>query len=126
MNKMNGILKAYRDFLASFGQRNDAILTRWLGENAGPETILTLATLKKGAIANWRRKGLAPLPGSKELVERLEREGWPRAIVSSGPRANLETVLDVLRFRTLFQATVSVTENRPQTYFRPPLLGAEA
>ncbi|HSP68263.1 MAG TPA: HAD hydrolase-like protein, partial [Bryobacteraceae bacterium] len=34
-----GVCITRQDFLSSFGQRNDAILAKWLGENAGAGKI---------------------------------------------------------------------------------------
>jgi beta-phosphoglucomutase len=108
-----GVSITYQDFLASFGQRNDAILTRWLGENASAECIRQIGDSKEERYRELaRREGLTPLPGAAEWVERLNREGWPQAIASSAPRANVETVLDVLRFGPLIQATVAAEDVR--------------
>jgi beta-phosphoglucomutase len=128
-----GVTITYQDFLASFGQRNDAILTTWLGENAGAETIRSLGDAKEVRYRELaRHEGLTPLPGAAEWVERLKCEGWLQAIASSAPRANVETVLDVLRFRALFQATVAAEDVRdgkpaPDVFLAAAArLGAEA
>ena len=106
-----------QDFLASFGQRNDAIIPRWLGENASTEEIERIGDAKEARYRELvRQEGLAPLPGAAEWVERLHREGWQQAIASSAPRANVDAVLDALGLRRWFQATVSaedVTAGKP-------------
>lgn len=108
-----GVSITYQDFLASFGQRNDAILTRWLGEDAGADTIRQIGDRKEERYRELaQREGLTPLPGAAEWVEGLNREGWQQAIASSAPRANVETVLDVLRFGPLIQATVAAEDVR--------------
>jgi beta-phosphoglucomutase len=108
-----GVSITYQDFLASFGQRNDAILTGWLGESVSAECIRQLGDSKEERYRELaRREGLTPLPGAAEWVERLNREGWPQAIASSAPRANVETVLDVLHFGPLIQATVAAEDVR--------------
>ena len=43
-------------------------------------------------------------------MERLHDQGWLQAIASSAPRLNVEAVLDALRFRPWFQATVSAED----------------
>lgn len=112
-----GVPISYEDFLASFGQRNDAILTEWLGQNATPEAIDRIGKAKEERYRELvRREGLSPLPGAAEWLERLHREGWSQAVASSAPRANVDTVLTVLRFTDWFQATVSaedVTVGKP-------------
>jgi beta-phosphoglucomutase len=106
-----------QDFLASFGQRNDAIIPRWLGENASTGDIERIGDAKESRYRELvRQEGLAPLPGAAEWVERLHREGWQQAIASSAPRANVDAVLDALGLRRWLQATVSaedVTAGKP-------------
>src|SRR5581483_7915953 len=53
---------------------------------------------------------LKPLPGVRELLERLEREEIPRAVVTSTPRANLDMILDAIRISGCFQALVSAED----------------
>jgi beta-phosphoglucomutase family hydrolase len=106
-----GISITLQDFLSSFGQRNDAILTRWLGKQATPETIQRIGDAKEFRYRELvRLEGLAPLPGAAEWVERLHAQGWRQAIASSAPRLNVETILDVLGFSGPFQATVSAED----------------
>ena len=102
-----------QDFLASFGQRNDAILAKWLGENAGAGKIEQIGNDKEERYRELvRQEGLLPLPGAAEWVERLHHEGWRQAIASSAPRSNVEVVLDALRMRPWFQAAVSAEDVR--------------
>lgn len=106
-----------QDFLASFGQRNDAIIPRWLGADARAEDIERIGDAKESLYRELvRAEGLAPLPGAAEWVERLHHQGWRQAIASSAPRANVDAVLDALGLRRWFQATVSaedVTAGKP-------------
>lgn len=112
-----GVHITYQDFLASFGQRNDAIIPRWLGEDAHVEDIERIGDAKESLYREFvRLEGLAPLPGAAEWVERLHLQGWRQAIASSAPRANVDAVLDALGLRRWFQATVSaedVTAGKP-------------
>ena len=57
-----------------------------------------------------REHGIAPLPGVLEWVNLLHREGWRQAVASAAPRANIETILDVLRASKCFQAIVSADD----------------
>ena len=108
-----GVGLTRQDFLASFGQRNDAILGKWLGEKAAPGEIEQIGNDKEERYRELvRQEGLLPLPGAAEWVERLHREGWRQAIASSAPRSNVETVLDALRMRPWFQAAVSAEDVR--------------
>ena len=108
-----GVDLTRQDFLASFGQRNDAILAKWLGENAAPGEIEQIGNDKEERYRELvRQERLLPLPGAAEWVERLHREGWRQAIASSAPRSNVETVLDALHMRPWFQAAVSAEDVR--------------
>jgi HAD superfamily hydrolase (TIGR01509 family) len=109
--RAEGVDLSYDRFLASFGQRNDRILGGWLGEGADAARIRRIGDWKE---AEYRRlaeeRGLTPLPGAREWVERLHRDGWKQAIASSAPRLNVETMLHVLRMDGLIDAMVSADE----------------
>jgi len=108
-----GVAITRQAFLSSFGQRNDAILAKWLGENAGAGKIEQIGNDKEERYRELvRQEGLLPLPGAAEWVERLHHEGWRQAIASSAPRSNVEAVLDALRMRPWFQAAVSAEDVR--------------
>ncbi|HEV2688468.1 MAG TPA: HAD family phosphatase [Bryobacteraceae bacterium] len=108
---------SHAQFLETFGQRNDAILPRWLGTTATAEQIQRIGDAKEALYRKLVREGgLRPLPGAKEWVERLHREGWRQAIASSAPRANVEAVLEVMGMAGDFEAIVSaedVTAGKP-------------
>src|SRR5260370_1465689 len=104
-------------FMESFGQRNDAILARWLGPDASTERVQRIGDTKEELYRKLLREGgLAPLPGAAEWVKHLHREGWAQAIASSAPRANVAAVLEVIELGGCFQAIVSaedVTKGKP-------------
>jgi HAD superfamily hydrolase (TIGR01509 family) len=101
----------YEQFQATFGQRNDSILRQWLGEKATPESMRRIGDAKEALYRQHvRQQGIAPLPGALEWVKLLHRQGWGQAIASAAPRANIETILDVLQASQLFQAIVSADD----------------
>lgn len=114
-------------FEATFGWKNEPILRRWMGESAEKERTLRIADRKERRYrAALRAQGLRPLPGAREWVERLHREGWKQAIASSAPLENVEAVLEVLDLGHDFEAIVSgddVREGKPDP--RVFLLAAE-
>jgi beta-phosphoglucomutase len=127
-----GIPITRQDFLSSFGQRNDAILSRWLGDATPAGTIQRIGDAKEERYRELvRLEGLSPLPGAAEWVKRLHGEGWLQAIASSAPRLNVETVLDALGLGGRFQAIVSAEDVRagkpdPQVFLvAASRLGAE-
>jgi beta-phosphoglucomutase len=57
-----------------------------------------------------REHGIAPLPGALKWVKLLHRRGWGQAIASAAPRANVETILDVLHASECFETIVSAED----------------
>lgn len=112
-----GLELTYQQFLDSFGQRNDRILTNWLGKEADAARIIRIGEAKEALYREFaRREGLVPLPGAREWVTRLHEDGWRQAIASSAPRANVEVMIEATGIRDLIDAFVSaedVTRGKP-------------
>jgi beta-phosphoglucomutase len=112
-----GVAITHDQFLVTFGQRNDSILPRWLGNDATPDRIQRIGDAKEALYRkSVRESGLAPLPGAAEWLRRLQQQNWRQAVASSAPRANLDVVLEVLGLADCFQAIVSaedVTAGKP-------------
>lgn len=112
-----GIQITHDQFLATFGQRNDSILPLWLGADASAERIQRVGDAKEELYRKLvRERGLDPLPGAVEWVQRLHQQGWLQAVASSAPRANIEVVLEVIGLADGFEAVVSaedVTRGKP-------------
>jgi len=106
-----GVAVSEAQFLATFGQRNDAILRGWLGADAAPERVRRVGEAKEAA---YRRlvveRGLAPLSGVADWLRRLDEAGWRQAVASSAPRLNVEVVLRVLGLERRFQALVAAED----------------
>lgn len=106
-----GITITHEQFLSSFGQRNDAILPRWLGAAATPARIEKIGKAKEELYRHLiRRDGISPLPGVANRLHRLREEGWLQAIASAAPRANIDVVLEALSATHVFQAIVSAED----------------
>jgi len=106
-----GIAITRDQFVSTFGQRNDTIISQWLGAAATAERAARIAESKEIMYRHLvRRDGISPLPGVADWVRRLHREGWRQAIASSAPRANIETVLEVLSATHIFDAIVSAED----------------
>ena len=107
-----GLPLTRRQFLDTFGQRNDSFVPRWLGAAATPERVRRVGEEKE---ARYRRlvlaHGLAPLPGAAAWVARLAAAGWAQAIASSAPRLNAQTMLQALGFPP-FAALVAAEDVR--------------
>jgi beta-phosphoglucomutase len=95
-------------FQSTFGSKNDRILRRWFGDDTDPGWIARVGDAKEEDYRNMvRTRGLEPLPGAAAHVRTLHAAGWPQAIASSAPRANIEVALDVLGWRPYFGAIAS-------------------
>lgn len=106
-----GVPITREQFLASFGQRDDSILPRWLGASATPERIERISAAKEELYRDLVRKdGMRPLPGVADWLRRLHQAGWRQAIASAAPRANIDVVLEALSATHLFQAIVSADD----------------
>jgi HAD superfamily hydrolase (TIGR01509 family) len=106
-----GISITREQFLSSFGQRNDSILYQWLGPSATPERAAKVAGDKENMYRHLvRQDGISLLPGVAEWLRRLHTKGWGQAIASAAPRANIETILEVLSVTHLFGAVVSAED----------------
>lgn len=98
-------------FLASFGQRNDSILTQWLGATATVERMERIANAKEERYRHLvRTEGMSPLPGVAGWLHQLHEQGWLQAIASAAPRANVEVVLATLSAARFFQSIVSAED----------------
>jgi len=98
---------SYDDFRRSFGQRNDVVLRGYFGRDVPAGEIERIGDLKESLYRQLvRSRGVTFLPGAREWILRLREAGWRQAIASSAPRANVETVIEVLGAAGLFQATV--------------------
>ena len=105
-----GIELTYEQFLASFGQRNDRILGKWLPD-VDPVRRHGIGEEKE---AEYRRlveaHGLKPLPGAREWLVALRQAGWKQSIASSAPGQNVVTMLRVLGLETYLDAIVSAED----------------
>ena len=108
-----GIAISRGQFLASFGQRNDSIISRWLGTAATPDRVAEISNAKEELYRHLiRRDGISPLPGVAHWVHQLHNQGWLQAVASAAPRANIDAVLEALSATHVFQGIVSAEDVR--------------
>jgi beta-phosphoglucomutase len=101
----------HEQFQATFGQRNDSILRQWLREKVTSELIQRLGDAKEALYRQHvRQHGISALPGALPWIHLLRKQCWLQAIGSAAPRANVETILEVLRVRECFEAIVSAED----------------
>jgi len=84
-------------FLKTFGQRNDTILRDLLGSDLPDAEILRIGDAKEQVFRDvLKDQGVQLLPGSGQLIDQAAAQGCPQAVVSSAPRKNITTILEVL------------------------------
>lgn len=106
-----GVELTYQQFLECFGQKNDRILTTWLGDAITADAIRRIGEAKEALYREFAmREGILPLPGAVEWVRRLRRDGWRQAIASSAPRANVEVMLRAVSLADELDAIVSAED----------------
>ncbi len=106
-----GYQLTYAEFAATFGQRNDAIIRRYCGDNVALSDITRISNAKEQQYRQQvREQGISLLPGVQHWLDTLRAQGWQQAIASSAPRANLETIIEVLQVGHYFSALVSGEE----------------
>ena len=116
--RAEGMELTYAQFLASFGQRNDRILTAWLGPDVDRVRMQRIGDDKE---AEYRRlaeaHGLQPLPGAREWLAALRAAGWKQSIASSAPRAQrrrrCSASLDLTDYLDAIVAAEDVTIGKP-------------
>lgn len=104
-------------FIRGFGMKNEFIIPElldWTHDTAEIERI----SLRKEELYREvvKERGLAPLPGVKEWLQRLKEAGIPRVVGSSTHRLNIETSLEIIQLHEYFDAIVSaedVTHGKP-------------
>jgi len=91
-------------FTKTFGLRNDAILG---GLGVGPDAMARLAAEKESLFRDAARGRVETLPGVRSLLDALDGESIPRAVVTSTPRENLNLILESLGLTGRFEALVA-------------------
>jgi beta-phosphoglucomutase len=101
----------HEQFRSSFGTRNDAILTNWLGSGATPQVIAKIGDDKEKRYRDFvRNDGISLMPGVERCLHRLHEQGWLQAIASAAPRLNVEAILDALGIADCFQGIASAED----------------
>lgn len=95
-------------FDRSFGQRNESIIPVWLGEAVPAARAAALADRKETLYRDAVRRGAVRVyAGVAGVVDGLRAEGARLAIASSGPRANVGLLIDVLGLEDRVDAVVA-------------------
>jgi len=115
MAREEGFPMSDADFWATFGKRNDDIMTMLWG-SLPPERIKALADKKEEYFRKLVRQTAKPLPGSMELMHGLHEAGYRQALASSTPPENIELISAVLglqRYLTKLVSGETVAHGKP-------------
>lgn len=99
------------DFAGTFGWRNAEIIPKLFGAYLDAD-IARLGDRKEEIYRAQACRGVALLPGARELLEGLHAAGARQAIGSSAPRANLEMILDLTGTRRHLPVVVAMEDTR--------------
>jgi beta-phosphoglucomutase family hydrolase len=98
-------------FKKGFGMKNEFIIPNLLKWTSDPERVEQLSLRKEALyreiVMEW---GLKPLPGVAECLNELRAHQIPCAIGSSTHRLNVETGLEMIGLKPLFQAVVTAED----------------
>jgi len=112
-----GLVLPAGHFKRGFGRKNQIIIPEILGWTTDPIEINLLADRKEVLYRELvREQGVVVLPGARELLGALRDAGIPRAIGSSTPRLNIETIFSVTGLGEFFDGMVTaddVTHGKP-------------
>lgn len=106
MAREEGLAMSDADFWATFGKRNDDIITLLWGPMP-PESITALADKKEAYFREIIRQTAKPLPGSIELMRGLHEAGFKQALASSAPPENIALIAEALGLNQYLTALVS-------------------
>jgi beta-phosphoglucomutase family hydrolase len=98
-------------FKRSFGRKNDEIIPEILGWKVSPLELSRLGRRKEELYRQvLREQGIAPLPGVREFLVRLQTAGVPSAVGSSTERLNIDTIMAEIGLGGYFAAIVTADD----------------
>ncbi len=97
-------------FSRTFGMTNAGALPLWFGRPLDAARITHIGDDKEARFRAAAHGNVAPLPGVRLWLERLQAQGIPQAVASSAPQANIEVLVDALELRPYFAALVSAAD----------------
>ncbi len=104
-------------FKSGFGRKNEFIIPEILGWSRDPDEVERLSLRKESLYRDIvKERGLSPLPGAKEWLQRLAEAGIPCVVGSSTHRLNIEVSLEIIHLAEYFSGIVSsedVTQGKP-------------
>lgn len=112
----NGLEMPESLFWQTFGKTNDQILPVLFKRTLSEEELIKFSDRKEELYREIIRGKVQPLPGIKKLIEDLTNLGMKISVGSSGPRLNVELVIQELGFEgviTGYTCAEDVTRGKP-------------
>jgi beta-phosphoglucomutase len=100
------------DFAATFGRRNPEIIRHLFGDRFTDAEIDDLGARKEELYKAEARKGVALLPGVRQLLEGLHSAGFRQAIGTSAPLGNVDLILALTGTAHCFDAVSSAEDTQ--------------
>lgn len=100
------------EFTATFGRRNPEIIRELFGWGYSDTQLTKLGERKENLYRAEVQKGVALLPGVKNLLEGLHLGGFKQAIGSSAPRHNVDLILRLTNTAPFMGAVVSMEDTQ--------------
>ncbi|MEM9226407.1 MAG: HAD family phosphatase [Verrucomicrobiota bacterium] len=98
-------------FIKGFGRKNTVIIPQILQWTHEPEEIARLDARKEALYREvLRQRGIAPLPGVRELLVELQAAGIPCSVGSSTSRENIEMIMQITGLTGYFSAIASAED----------------
>jgi len=100
-------------FNSTFGQKSAKIIKKLLKDkfdSINTEKIKEWGELKEMYYRDLIRDKLKPLPGVKTLIEILKKNNFKLAIGSSGPKENVDLLLEKLKIKHFFNAAITAED----------------
>jgi beta-phosphoglucomutase len=93
-------------FVRTFGMQNYQIIPLMLGREVSPRELQALGDWKEERYRQIVHQGVTAPEGLLPLLNDLRQHGFGIAVGSSGPKENVDLVLDKLEIRGFFDAVV--------------------
>jgi HAD superfamily hydrolase (TIGR01509 family) len=97
----------HEEFARTFGMSNLPILRAWLGDDQPLERLQAVSKRKEKLFRELAHDHTHILPGVIAWLERGRARGYRQAVASSGPMANVVTLVSALDIADYFDALVS-------------------
>ncbi len=98
-------------FHRAFGMKNEVIIPELLGWSHDPAEIRAISKRKEELYREvLREKGIRPIPGAKEWLDRLVAADIPRIIASSTELPNITCAIEVMGLGGIFSQIVSAED----------------